>query len=207
MKLPNIHYHFLNFLGTSTVVFITVAGAESVASESLMLKVVNNDGRVHAEQALRAVGTSGVRYVVRFPSLPLGTFKLQLNGLTKKGNQFVRTSAREDKAAPVILRLSYTPDSNVLPRAKITRLRIQIQRGDVGEPKESYTVSVKDQSGYGEVVRPTVMVRRGRIGFARIAFAVPADAPKGRSVKIEVVLTKEGDEVPTTTLTFSLLIV
>ena len=164
------------------------------------------DGTVHKDEPLRAVGKSGVRYVAQFDP-PSGKFKLELHGRTRKGNQFVRTSAREDQAAPVVLRLSYKPDSNVLPRGKTTTLRIQIRRGHTGDNTETYTVSLKDQSGYGKVVRPTSSVRRGRIGFTTIKATVPADAPRGKTVNIEVFITKAGETKPTATLHITLLIV
>ena len=182
-----------------------MAGSEAVNSASLRMKVVGKTGTVHQNKPLESIGTSGVRYIFKFKPPP-GPFKLQLNGLTKKGNKFVRSSARDDQAVAVILRLSYTPSSNTLPRGKTTRLTVQIRRGDVGKRVEIYTVTLKDQRKYGKVPRPTAKVRRGRIGFARIAFAVPKDAPKGKTEKVEVLLTNKGNTNPTATLTFLCLL-
>ena len=187
-------------------VFITVAGAESVISSTLRIKVVGHDDTVHKDKPLRAVGKSGVRYVAQFDP-PSGKYKLELHGRTRKGNQFVRTSLREDQAVPVVLRLSYKPDSNVLRRGKTTTLRMQIRRGDTGDSRETYTVSLKDQSGYGNDKSSTSSVRRGRIGFTTFKVTVPADAPKGKTVNIEVFITKAGEAKPTASFYISLLIV
>lgn len=192
-------------IGITAATFVTVAGAESVKSSSLRVKVVNKTGTVE-NKPLQPVGTSGVRYIFKFQP-PSGPFKLELHGLTKKGNKFVCTSAREDQAKPVILQLSYTPDSNTLPRGKTARLLVQIRRGNVGKPVEIYTVGLKDQRRYGQVLRPTARVRRGRIGFTWIKFTVPKDAPKGKTVEAEVLLTKRGDTKPTATIFFCQLIV
>ena len=73
--------------------------------------------------------------------------------------------------------------------------------------EETYTVALKDQRGYGKVMTPVRKVKRGRVGFAQIQFAVPAHAPKGMVEKIEVVLSKEGDMKPVARLFLSLLIV
>ena len=170
----------LDFLGITAAAFITVAGSEAVNSASLRMKVVGKTGTVHENKPLKAIGTSGECYIFKFTPPP-APFKLQLNGLKKKGNRFVRSSARDDRAAPVILRLSYTPSSNTLPRGKTARLTIQIRRGDVGKRSEIYTVTLKDQRKYGKVPSPTAKVRRRRIGFARINLAVPKDAPKGKT--------------------------
>lgn len=195
-------------IGSPATVFVTVAGAASVNSASLSIKVVNEEDQVYEHRVLRPVGTSGVRYIAKALKLPMrGAFKLELHGRTKKGNQFVRTSSREDQAAAVVLRLSYTSNPNVLLRAKVTPIRVQIRRADVGSWEETYTVALKDQRGYGKVMTPVRKVKGGRVGFAQIRFAVPAHAPKGRIERIEVVLRKEGDTKPAARLFLSLLIV
>lgn len=170
----------------------------------MRIKVLNETGTVHSDVPLTAVGTSGVRHFIRF-NPPTGSFKLQLHGQTVKGNEFVRVSSREDRSTPVLLKLSYKEESNILRRGQVTRITVLILRGDVGDESVSYTLSLKDERSYGKVARQPRPVRRGRQGFARIEFDVPLDAPAGKLEKVELTLTKEDETVAS--LSFTLLLV
>ena len=138
---------------------------------------------------------------------PSGPFRLELQGKTKKGNAFVRVSARKDRAVSVILRQSYTLYSSILRRSQTTQLRVQIRRGNTGDGIARYTVSMKDQGGYGRVLTKYVTVRRQRIGFAKIEFRVPTNAPRGKLERVGTYLTKEGTMEIIASLTVTLLLV
>ena len=185
--------------------FVTVAGAEYVKADSLGIKVVDASGSIRANQSLIPVGTSGVRYFVRF-NPPSGPFKLQLHGQTMRGEAFVRVSSRADQATPVLIKLAYKNNNNILHRGQRKRIAVVIRRGNVGARKESYKLTLKDKRGYGMVIRQPRPVRRGRQGFARIEFNVPSDAPVGESVGVTLLLDKDEEAAPISSLSVAFLI-
>ena len=139
-------------------------------------------------------------------SPPSGPFKLQLHGQTLKGEAFVRVSSREDQATPVLIKLGYQKDNNILHRGQRKGIAVVIRRGNVGVGKESYELSLKDERGYGKVKRQSRPVRPGRQGFARIEFDVPSDAPAGKLERVELSLSKKGEKTPIASLSFAFLI-
>ena len=166
---------------------------------------MDKSGSIHANQSLTPVGTSGVRYFVRF-NPPSGPFKLQLHGQTLKGKAFVRVSSQEDQATPVLMKLAYKNDANILHRGQRTRITVVIRRGNVGASRESYTLSLKDERGYGKVLRLSRYVRRGRQGFARIEFNVPRDAPVGKLERVVLSLSRSGEKTLLSSLSVAFLI-
>ena len=196
----------MSFIGFPAKIFVTVAGAESVKPGSLRMKVVDEKSNIHADVPLTAVGKSGVRYFARFEP-PSGPFKLKLHGQTLKGSAFVRESPREDQTVPVLLKLSYQEDSNILLRDKTTKIRVRILRGDIDPSSQKYTLSLTDDRGYGSIYKHPKAVYRGRRGFAWIKFVVPADAPAAKTENVKLVLTREGETNPAASLKFSFLIV
>lgn len=168
---------------------------------------MDEKGTVRADKPLTAVGTSGVRYFVRF-NPPSGPFKLQLHGQTRKGSSFVRETSNKDKTVPVILKLFYKEDSNILHRGQSSSITIVILRGKTGAKRQMYTLSLKDERGYGSVSRNPRPVYRGRKSIARIKFDVPADAPVGETENVKLYLTRDGKKSPVVaSLMFSFLLV
>ena len=192
-------------VGLPAKAFITVAGAASVKSGSLRLKVVNDKGTVHADKPLTAVGTSGVRYFVRFDP-PSGPFKLQLHGQTKKGSSFVRESSSQDQTVPVLLKLMYR-DSNILRRGQENSIVVNIIRGMTGGFLQLYTLSVKGERGYSATYRSLSIVWYGGEDLVQIKIDVPADAPAGKTENVKVSLTKFGETSPVASVMFSFLLV
>ena len=173
---------------------------------SLRIKVVEEKGTVGEVNALTAVGTSGVRYFLSFIP-PFGPFKLQLHGQTKHGNSFIRESSSYDQTVPVLLKLSYKEDSNVLRRGQSTIISIKILRGNTGPIKQQYTLSMTDTRSYGHVCGQPRPVYRGRQGFATIKFGVPADAPAATTLNAKISLIRKGETSSVASLMFSFLLV
>ena len=194
------------FLGVKAKTFVTIAGAEIVKPGSLRIKVVGEKGYVHTHAPLTPVGKSGVRYFVRFdpPSEP---FKLQLHGKTLKGNAFVRESSRKDQTVPVLLKLSYKEDSNVLRRGQTTKISVRLLRTNTGRDRQIYKLSLTDDRGYGSIYRHPRAVYRGRQGFAGVQFVVPADAPAAKTENVKLTLTRDGETNSVASLMFSFLLV
>ena len=166
---------------------------------------MDEKGSVRANEPVTAVGTSGVRYFVRF-SPPSGPFKLHLHGQTRKGSPFVRETSSKDQTVPVLLKLAYKEDSNILRRGQTTRITVKILRGKTGAASQMYTLSLKDERGYGYVYRSPRPVYRGRQGFAGIKFVVPADAPAGKTESVKLSLTRKGKTSLVASLMFSFLL-
>lgn len=194
------------FPGFPTKAFVTIAGAEYVTPSSLRIKIVNKRGTVQADEPLIPVGVSGVRYFVRFDP-PSASFRLQLHGQTVKGNKFVRVSSGEFQTKPVLMKLGYMDEPNILHRGHRVRITIAIRRGNVGAESATYTLNLKDERGYGKILRQSRPVRRGRQGFARIEFLVPEHAPVGKAEKVELSLSRKGEKTPVSSLNVSFLIV
>ena len=192
--------------GLPAKVFITIAGAESVKAGSLRIKVVNDKGAVHADKALTAVGTSGVRYFFRFDP-PSGPFKLQVHGQTKKGSSFVRETSRHDQTVPVVMKLSYREDSKIIRRGRENTVVVKIIRGKIGSNRQGYELSLKSERGYSATYRSPKFVWRGRGGFVRIKIVVPADAPAGKTENFKLSLTRADETMHIASLIFSFLLV
>ena len=170
------------------------------------MKVVDDKGTVHADEPLTAVGTSGVRYFVRFDP-PSGPFKLQLHGQTKKGSSFVRESSRHDQTVPVLMKLIYREDSNIIRRGQENTVVVKIIRGEIGSYWQGYELKLESERGYSATYRSPRFVWRGRDGFVRIKIVVPADAPAGKTENFKLFLTRSGETKPIASLIFSFLLV
>ena len=207
LPLPrSANFWLFIFPGFPTKAFVTIAGAEYVTPNSLRIKVVDERGAVHADHPLIPVGVSGVRYFVRF-SPPSAPFRLQLHGQTVKDNKFVRVSSSEFQTKSVLMKLGYMDEPNILRRGQRVRITIVIRRGNAGAKSEIYSLNLKDERGYGKVLRQSRAVRRGRQGFARIEFLVPVLAPVGKEEKVEFSLSRKGEKTPLASLNVSFLIV
>ena len=197
---------FCIFIGIPAQAFVTIAGAESVKPGSMRMKVVEEKGSIHADVPMTAVGKNGVRYFVRFHP-PSGPFKLHLYGQTSKGSKFVRESPMNDQTVPVLLKLSYKEDSNILHRGQTTKIMVRILRAEVGPETQNYKLSLKDDRDYGSIYKAPRAVYRGRQGFAGIQFVVPADAPVAKTENVKLSLTRDGETNPVASLVFSFLLV
>lgn len=197
---------FVSILGVPVKAFVSIAGAERVNDTSLRMKAVDQRGNVLAEVPLTAVGTSGARYFFRFNQPPSTPFILQLHGQIKNKSNFFRVSQKLDRTVPVLLKLS-VKDYHTLSRGQTKTMTVQVLRGLNGVHRQSYALSLKDERGYGLISKQFRPVRRGRQGFARIQFTVPADAPKGKTEHIKLILTKVGEKTPVSSLSFSFLLV
>ena len=202
----NIRLSFVLFIGFSAKAFVTIAGAESVKPGSMRIKVVDEKGSIHADVPMTAVGKTGVRYFVRFKP-PSGPFKLHLYGQTSKGNAFVRESSGKDQTVPVLLKLSYKEDSNILRRGQTTKIRVRILRADTDPSRQKYKLNLTDDRDYGSIYKAPRAVYRGREGFAGIQFVVPADAPVAKTENVKLSLTRDGEINPVASLVFSFLLV
>lgn len=167
---------------------------------------MDEKGSIHADVPMTAVGKTGVRYFIRFHP-PSGPFKLHLHGQTIKGSAFVRESPREDQTVPVLLKLAYKEDSNILRRGQTTKIRVRILRADTGPDRQEYKLSLTDNRGYGSIYKPPRAVYRARRSTAEIQFVVPADAPAGKTVNVKLSLRRDGETKPVAFLMFSFLLV
>jgi hypothetical protein len=172
----------------------------------MRVKVVSNKGTVHADKPLTAVGTSGVRYFVRF-NPPSGPFKLQLHGQTRKGSLFLRESSKQDQTVPVIMKLIYRKDSNILRRGQNNTIVVKIIRGATGSYWQTYTLGFESKRAYSATYRSPVIVWRGRGGFVRVKVYVPGDAPTGKTENIKLSLTRHKEKTPVDSVPFSFLLV
>lgn len=200
------HLSLCIFLGIKAKAFVTIAGVKIVKTDTLRIKVVGEKGCVYAHAHLTPVGKSGVRYFVRFDP-PSGPYKLQLYGKTLKGSAFVRESSRKDQTVPVVLKLSYKEDSNILRRGQTTKISVRILRANTGRDSQKYKLSLTDDRGYGSIYRPPGAVYRGRQGSAEIQFVVPAYAPAAKTENVKLSLTRDGERNPVASLMFSFLLV
>ena len=193
-------------IGFPAKVFVTIAGAEHVKPGSLRIKVVEEKGSLYEVDPLIAVGTSGVRHFLTFLP-PSGPFKLQLHGQTRHGSSFIRESSSYDQTVPVLLKLSYREDSNILRRDQSTSILIKILRGNTGPLTQEYTLNMTDTRSYGHVCMQPRPVYRERQGFATIKFKVPADAPAATTLNAKISLIRKGETSSVASLMFSFLLV
>ena len=174
------------FLGTDVQVIITVAGLESVRSDSLTLDVVDKTDRViFSNLALQRNPAKSVIFntTIRGNTKP---FKLKLKGKTRRGFSFQRLSSTLVTPKAVHIRFLYSSEEFVLKRGQKTFITLEILKMGAmlsGKARgSSLTFSMKTRLGkasfgtnLGNIGKDITRIVRRRT-YIRVFYKTPKEA-------------------------------
>ncbi|XP_031568688.1 uncharacterized protein LOC116303307 isoform X2 [Actinia tenebrosa] len=164
-------------LGRPSKLVLTVAGAEKIRKNSVVLELITKYGK-HIQDIQLTPDSRGVRYTATFtpPSRP---FKLKIKGTTNSGNQFERVSRNIVEPKSIQLRVLHSSNDFTLRRGTSSTVTFHLY--NAANVNKVVNIRVKDRLGYARVQGNVRTVRRGRATFFRITFTTPAGANIGTS--------------------------
>ncbi|XP_046850361.1 hemicentin-1-like isoform X1 [Xenia sp. Carnegie-2017] len=176
-------------LGVQNEAILNVRGISHVNKSSLAAELVTLYGDVITSTrptSLSAKDSKGIRHLFKFHP-PNQIFKIQLKGLTKKGNSFERISKTPVKAETLIVKVLYARNDFTLKHESTTYLIFSIENFGNNE-----VVDFKSFGNLGTVERQSRkfgLVRKGRKTSFVVTFRGKPKATPGMTMTVVVSVT------------------
>ncbi len=169
--------------------YVTVGGAHHTDISSLSLRLINTQGHT-LKKGIRLVplGNSGVHFKASFVPPGKTTFKIVLQGRTKRGKKFTRVS-REDITAKGLLFLALygQGEFTAIPGRRMM-LIVGIHNS---EGTEFFRLKAFSAYGAVKILRNRIIARKGRMGFSTLVFIPKATARHGAMITLFMIARGE----------------
>eukprot|EP00794_Sanderia_malayensis_P007938 gene7938-8793_t len=164
--------------------YISVGGAHHTDISTLSLRLINNQGHTLMKGIkLIPLGSSGVHFKVSFTPPGKSTFKVVLQGKTKRGNKFTRVSKQEVTAKGLLLIALYGQGEFTAIAGRRMLLVVGLHNG---EGTDFFKIKAYTSNGAVRALRDRVMARKGRLGFTTLVFVPKKTAKHGSTVTLFV---------------------